>query len=35
MLKISKRTEGRVDIEISGKNNAIEMAVALDGLIAQ
>ena len=35
MLKITKQSADRVDIEMSGKIDAIEMAVALDGLIEQ
>lgn len=35
MLKITKLSADRVDVEMSGKIDAIEMAVALDGLIEQ
>ncbi|WP_139816288.1 hypothetical protein [Planktotalea arctica] len=35
MLKITKLSDDRVDLEISGKIDAIEMAVALAGLIKQ
>ncbi|PRY80547.1 SpoIIAA-like protein [Yoonia maritima] len=35
MLKITKRSDDRVDIELSGKIDAIEMAAALDSLIEQ
>jgi len=30
MLKVTKQSDDRVDIELSGKIEAIEMAVALD-----
>jgi hypothetical protein len=35
MLKVTKQSDDRVDIELSGKIDAIEMAVALDELIEQ
>lgn len=35
MLKITKKSDSRVDVEISGKIDAIEMAIALDELFEQ
>jgi hypothetical protein len=35
MLKVTKRSDDRVDIALRGKIDAIEMAVALDELIEQ